>query len=245
LKKTLPALSTKRAEGKTDINGKERTPSYPAKYKTTSLNIQIFVLKRMFPQLETVSEYHKEGINNDEITLPSNGAEGWFAIPRWQKITKSYAEAVDIILKQLKDSRKIINLRVGEINDKNLREYPYSEEYMEYMSDSQNTPDILIVPAQFGLLRVNDVMSRVRTDLSESRKEFPLGSFAVGSMLLTNPDRLRKSGDLELECAGDEFCDPDYGQFDRAPCFSMKGDRMVFGSNRIVESLLASSFNPL
>ncbi|MFA5737021.1 MAG: hypothetical protein WC893_02610 [Candidatus Paceibacterota bacterium] len=50
--------------------------------------------------------------------------------------------------------------------------------------------------------------------------ECGLGAFAVGIMILTHSERLSHYDDLWIDCAGDEFDDPDAAfRFDRAPFF--------------------------
>jgi hypothetical protein len=62
--------------------------------------------------------------------------------------------------------------------------------------------------------------------------EFGLGAFAVGIMLLTHMDRLQSVDDLWIDCAGDEYHDPQssVAPFGRAPCFDFLGVELRFGT---------------
>jgi len=65
------------------------------------------------------------------------------------------------------------------------------------------------------------------------KAEFGLGAFAVGIMLLTHEDRLQHYDDLWIDCAGDEFHDPQnsVAPFDLAPIFGFRDDRLGFGTS--------------
>ncbi len=62
--------------------------------------------------------------------------------------------------------------------------------------------------------------------------ECGLGAFAVGIMLLTHPERLQHYDDLWIDCAGDEFHDPQGSDapFDRAPLFYFYDGKLKFGA---------------
>lgn len=63
--------------------------------------------------------------------------------------------------------------------------------------------DILIIPAQFGLLHRGK--SARRAQATFQRKEFGLGIVAVSAMLLTHPERKEIAGRLWINCIGDEY----------------------------------------
>ena len=52
------------------------------------------------------------------------GAEGWFAIPKWQSVAPTYGEAVQKVLDLIKKTRdgKFYNYREGQLGPKNLRQ---------------------------------------------------------------------------------------------------------------------------
>jgi hypothetical protein len=49
-------------------------------------------------------------IQRDEVALPS-GAEGYFAIPRWQNLAGTYNEAIEKVLAKLASTRPFYNYR--------------------------------------------------------------------------------------------------------------------------------------
>ncbi len=63
--------------------------------------------------------------------------------------------------------------------------------------------------------------------------EFGLGSLAVGSMLLTHPERLVRWEQLHIDCPGDEFAPGADGRFDHAPVFDFDGSRVGFGASQV------------
>jgi hypothetical protein len=77
--------------------------------------------------------------------------------------------------------------------------------------------DILIIAAQLGMRHRGRSVRRAREVFISN--EFGLGSLAVGSIILTHPERLVRWEELDMDCAGDEF-DPDAdGEFSHAPRF--------------------------
>ncbi len=167
------------------------------------------------------------------------GAEGQFAIPRWQTIVhhlpverQTYGEAVQIVLDELKKAYKgkFYNYRENEIGPDRLRQSAKSAAAWEQIGEAQKGFDILLVPAQFGLRHRGRSVRRAR-EVMESN-EFGLGAFAVGIMLLLHADRLKHYDDLWIDCAGDEYHDPrnSGAPFDRAPFFHFRGDRLGFGT---------------
>lgn len=143
-----------------------------------------------------------------------DGAEGWFAIPRWEKVAKSYNDAVPKVLNRIKMGfSDEFRSWCGENLCPSMRQTDHSERSMEKLGEEQKSHDILIVPAQFGLRHKGRSENRVN-DIMES-SEFCLGLFAVGVMLLTHPERLKQYDDLWIGCAGD-YSDED-GTFPTSP----------------------------
>ena len=58
--------------------------------------------------------------------------------------------------------------------------------------------------------------------------ECGLGTFAVGIMLLTHPERLQNCNDLWINCSGDQFNNGD-GRFDYVPYFIFHVSGVEFG----------------
>ena len=193
---------------------------YPRKHKgPKEIKEQIKALAKIFG---LDSSHALEYANN----LPQfpNGAEGWFAIPRWEKVAKTYNEAVERMLKAIASSRKFTNYREGQLGLDRLRQSARSIEMWKKIGEIQQG-DILIVPGQFGMRHRGRSVRRARVLFQAN--EFGFGAFAAGCMLLTHPERLEKYEDLFIDCAGDEYDSPGSGvRFDGAPCFDF-GDGEV------------------
>ena len=202
---------------------------------------QIVFLQKLFPGLGSANEGLLMQIKSGEIELP-NYAEGWFAVPNiWKPgglpiFGKTYSEAFQKVLDTIKKTRnsKFHNYREGQINEKRLRQSARTKEFFEKLSETQGHPDILIVPAQFGIRHRGRSVRRAREVMLDVSSEFGLGAFAVGIMLLTHPERLKDLNDLWIDCSGDEFDDPVSGvRFDHAPCFRFYDDRVKFDARAV------------
>src|SRR5687767_9172303 len=81
--------------------------TYPSGYQVKSLEEQARILRKLFPGLST---YDVEVGNQP---LPA-GAEGWFLVPRWDKVAHTYNGAVGKALDLLEESgRPFVNYRKG------------------------------------------------------------------------------------------------------------------------------------
>ncbi|GAI20277.1 unnamed protein product, partial [marine sediment metagenome] len=196
---------------------------YLSGYKSKPIVEQMKVLRELFPELGSVDE------KLAEADLPSN-AEGWFAIPRWEKIASTYGEAVQKVLDLIKQTRddKFYNYREGKLGSQYLRQHAKTAKMFQIFGDEQKDHDILVVPAQFGLNHRGKSVRRAREVMNAS--EFGLGAFAIGIMILTHPERLQHYDDLWIDCAGDEYAPGAGGGFSRAPCFCFRGGRVRFGT---------------
>lgn len=200
------------------------TYGYLSGYKPKGITEQTNRLRELFPGIGYADEKLAEG------TLPPN-TEGWFAIPRWEKIAQTYNEALQKVLDLNKQTRggKFYTYRDGELGPKQLRQAARTVSAFQKLGDAQHDHDILVVPVQFGLRHRGRSVRRAREVMHVN--EFGLGAFAIGIMLLTHPNRLAHYDDLYVDCVGDEFDDPDFdGHFDRAPCFDFRGGRVELGT---------------
>ena len=163
------------------------------------------------------------------LALPS-GAEGWFAIPKWQTLAKTYGEAVQKVLDLIKQTRNgaFCNYREGQLGPQNLRQSAKAVRAYEKLCSQQKDHDILVVPCQFGLRHRGRSVRRAREVMPTS--EFGLGAFEVGIMLLTHPERLQHYNDLWIDLAGDEFSGDGGDSFGRAPYFYFNVDGVKFGA---------------
>lgn len=180
--------------------------------KPKSITEQCNILRQIFPGIGFADE------KLAERAVPSN-AEGWFAIPKWQTLAPTYSEAVQKVLDAIKKQRgKFYNYRDGQINEERLRQTMKSAAVFQKLGREQKDHDILVVAAQFGIRHRGRSVRRAREVFAGN--EFGLGAFAIGIMILTHADRLQNLDDLWIDCAGDEFDDPDADvRFGHAPCF--------------------------
>lgn len=162
-------------------------------YKPKSITKQVKILHRFFPGISL-------NVDNKitEQELPAN-AEGWFAIPRWQSVAKTYNEAVQKVLNLIENQREGKFEFYGE---KIFRQHERTVKNLKKLASQQNGYDILIVAAQFGLKHGGRSVRRAREVFTAN--EFGLGTFEIGCMLLTHPKRFKRSKDLWIHCAGDE-----------------------------------------
>lgn len=193
--------------------------------KPKGITEQTNILRQLFPGIGFADE------KIAEQPLPPN-AEGWFAIPKWQTIAPTYGEAVEKVLAKVSETRKgkFKNWREGNLGPDRLKQSARAEKMFQTLGDEQkangSSCDILVVAAQFGLRHRGRSVRRAREVMQVN--EFGLGTFAVGIMLLTHPERLMNYDDLYVDCAGDEYAPEADGVFSRAPIFYFGGDRVEF-----------------
>jgi len=200
------------------------TYTYPPGYAIKPITEQMETLVRHFPSLN--AEQTRIFIKDElpKLELPE-GAEGWFAIPRWQKLGATYGEALQLTLSKLAETRTLYNYREGQIGPDRLRQHERTVRMMSEI-EKQQPGDILIVPAQFGLRHRGRSVRRAREVFTSN--EFGLGAFACGCMLLTHPEREQKWEQLHVDCSGDEYDPGAGGRFDGAPRFNLNDDGLEF-----------------
>ena len=97
----------------TDKYKDEEAPSnrvYPPTYRVRPVEAQVTELRKVFPSLGSCQE------RLARRQLPE-GAEAWFAIPRWQALASTYNEAVEMLLEILTSKRRFSNRIVGKLGD--------------------------------------------------------------------------------------------------------------------------------
>jgi hypothetical protein len=191
----------------------EQTPSdrtYPPTYRVRPVEAQVTALRSLFPGLGDCQE------KLARRKLPE-GAEAWFAIPRWQALAPTYNEAVEMALGILATKRRLQNRIGGKLAPKFLRPTERSTLADKILSEQQEGSDILVIASQFGLLHRGRSARRARTSMAAN--EYGLGTFAVACMLLTHPERLSAGDSLMIDCSGDEYSLSGDYTFDRVPLF--------------------------
>jgi hypothetical protein len=186
------------------------TSVYPERYRFRPVEAQVTMLRKYFPQLGDCME------RMGRRQLPE-GAEGWFAIPRWQAIADSYSEAVGQVLAVVEQQRKFANQVAGKVGTAFLRETDRAARAKEILGEQQAGNDILVVAAQLGILHRGKSARRTRVVMKAN--EYGLGTFAVGCILLTHPERLSHCDSLMIDCCGDEYSLTGSGVYDRVPLF--------------------------
>lgn len=201
---------------------------YLSGHKPILVHDQVEMLKKKFPELGD-----SPTVGNLAGDVP-NGAEGKFAIPNlWRPepvLTGTYNDNVVRVLNLIKQARngKFYNYRDGQLGPERLRQSARAEATMRKLSEEQGHPDILVIAAQFGLTHRGRSVRRAG-EVMVDQGQYGLGVFAIGVMLLTHPERLQHYNDLWIDCAGDEFDDPDAGdRFGRAPSFLFYVGRVRF-----------------
>lgn len=194
---------------------------YPENYKVKGIVEQVNILRKLFPWL---------GLADERLPaqpLPSD-AEGWFAIPKWERFAPTYGEAVERALAIIASQRKFYNYREGQFGPTYLRQHAKTKKMFQCVGDEQKNHDILVVPAQFGFRHRGRSVRRAREAFTGN--EFGLGAFAIGIMVLTHSERFVQWEQLHVDCAGDEFALV-AGNFSHAPFFDFDNGKVRFFSH--------------
>ena len=194
---------------------------YLSGYIPRGITEQTNILRQLIPGI---------GFADEKIAqqpLPAN-AEGWFAVPRWQSLAKTYGEAVQKVLDLIKKQRhgNFHNYREKKIGERYLRQHERTARKLETLADQQKGYNILVIAAQFGLRHRGRSVRRAREVFMAN--EFGLGAFEIGCMILTHPERLQHYDDLWIECAGDEYAPDGDDGFSSAPFFCFRGGLVRF-----------------
>ncbi len=183
---------------------------YPPTYHVRPVEAQVTELRKFFPSLGSCMEK----LARKPLL---EGAEAWFAIPRWQALAPTYNEAVEMVLGVLATKRKFQNRIVGRLGPTYLRQSERSKLAAKILADQQQGNDILVVAAQAGMRHRGCSARRSRVRMAGN--EFGAGVYAVACMLLTHPERLSTEDTLMIDCGGDEYSVSGDYTFDRVPLF--------------------------
>jgi hypothetical protein len=183
---------------------------YPPTYRVRPIEAQVTELRKHFPSLGSCMEK----LARKPLL---EGAEAWFAIPRWQTLARTYNEAVEMVLEVLASRRKFQNRIAGRLGPTYLRQSERSKLAAQTLADQQQGNDILVVAAQAGMRHRGCSARRARVRMAGN--EFGAGIFAVACILLTHPERLSAEDTLMIDCGGDEYSVRGDYTFDRVPLF--------------------------
>ena len=201
--------------------------------KPIEITDQIDILRSHWPKLnpDGAIRYMREQLFlNPKLQLPS-WVEGPFALIRPGFFSNLYGEELEEILKALTKARggKFYNYRDGQLGPKYLRQNTRTVAMTNLIMEQQSGSDILIVPEQFGICHRGRSVRRAREVFVGN--EFGEGAKNVGTMLITNPNRLKHYDDLYLDCPGDEYALVADGGFSSAPSFYFGAERVEFGAH--------------
>jgi len=188
--------------------GSNRT--YPPTYRVRPVEAQVTELRKHFPTLGSCMEK----LARKPLL---EGAEAWFAIPRWQALAPTYNEAVEMVLGVLATRRKFQNRILGRLGPTYLRQSERTKLAEKILADQQQGNDFIVLAAQFGMLHRGCSARRARVAMAGN--EFGMGAFAVACMLLTHSERLSAEDTLMIDCGGDEYSVRGDYTFDRVPLF--------------------------
>lgn len=183
---------------------------YPPTYHVRPVEAQVTELKKLFPSLGSCMEK----LARKPLL---EGAEAWFAIPRWQALAPTYNEAVEMVLGALAAKRKMQNRIVGRLGPIYLRQSERTKLAEKILADQQQGQDFIVTAIQAGMLHRGCSARRARVAMAGN--EFGLGVFTVAYMLLTHPERLSAEDTLMIDCGGDEYSVRGDYTFDRVPLF--------------------------
>jgi hypothetical protein len=164
-------------------------------------------------QNEIINKYF--GITVDiPQTLPqvNKEADGLFLIPNWQRLGKTYNEAVIKVIESLKKDIVCYDYLGGNWGEKYLKQI------------EREVPEIL--SCQIGKKHKGKSVKNVREIKSEN--EILLGIYEVAIILLTNPDILKSYDYLWIDCPGDKYSYLGAGRFGKAPFLFFDDGRLWF-----------------
>lgn len=166
---------------------------------------QISSLLRFFPHIDATETHRFVAERLPNISLPG-GAEGWFAIPRWQKFAENYAVAAEVVHAKWRKTPFWQEFWVssfcekgmecitsgtrlpgaGSIKPDRIRQHSASTHMLAEIEKVQSG-EILLIPAQHGLRHLGRSVIEARHSFAPN--EFGLGVFAGLCMALTHPER--------------------------------------------------------
>jgi len=201
-------------------SNESKSRNYSCKFE--SVSEQIKVLKHFFCGLD----YANERIARKHLP---EGAEGYFAIPRFEKIAPTYYEATQRVVNLIKQvyNNSSSNYREENFDPLILCQAEKKVQAFQEISQEQKSCDILIIPAQFGSRYAGLSMGSVRAEMSDN--EFGLGVYEIGIMLLTTPNRLCNNS-LLIDCVGDSFALHTIG-LNPSPNYGFYDGKIIFGMN--------------
>lgn len=162
------------------------------------------------------------------MNKPKKLAENIYEFPHWRTIAGTYPEAVQIRLDEIAATRPFYNWRKGQINGDHLRETDQKKLGIEKCTKK----NITTLTVQLGKEHKGESVETARSKIQAG--EFGLGAYEMLCILLADPDILKSSNDLWIDCPGDEFDASDSdGRFDHAPFLGFSHGELLFDTGRV------------
>jgi hypothetical protein len=165
---------------------------YPEGFRVRSVVEQALELQRIFPQLDAS---HVDELSAFDLPV---WADGWAVIPKPLCLAPNLFEAILLALNTLKEKQ---GLRVWS----KIRLSPAFLNLTERTRDAylklDTCPgDFWVVPFNFGKRWLGH--STRNADVRLAANEFGFGPYEVAMLLLTHPDRITSSRDINIDCPG-------------------------------------------
>lgn len=216
--------------------------TYPKEYEGPKpIEEQINVLATIFNLDPSHTLEFAQNLPEFKYFVPEDALPwvGWFAVPSVNALAnkhfrnvslsdQKYCQVVQFVLWKIAASRSFDNYHEGQINPHHLRACVHTEHAFNQITMMQKG-DILIIAAQLGMYHRGRSARRAREVFAAN--EFGLGSVAVGSIILTHPEREIHWSQLHMDCAGEEFDGAAIGDFSCVPSFRFDGGNVEFGVN--------------
>jgi hypothetical protein len=174
---------------------------YPSTYVVKSIEEQVAILKGFFPKYADAT--YEASVADSELPV---GADGWFAFPRekgnYSFKRKALIEAITLV----RDTgpRPFKNIYKGRLNPVYLSQTDEYRQAFARIEHEQDRHDILIIPAQTGLLHQGRSAEQA-VEHMDPKREFPLSPLEVAIILLTHQGRFKHYRDLWIDCPGYHF----------------------------------------
>jgi len=174
---------------------------YPKDFQIRSVAEQVKILLKYFPNLDAS---HVQELVSGELPV---GAEGWAVIPKPNKIG-TYHEAMRKIINLLPDVCTFKEWREGKMTEKHLRLEEKTAQAHAWLIEQPG--DFWVFPIQFGKRWAGHSVRNAQVRFADN--EFGLGPYEIAILLLTHPERITRTDQLYIGCAGCEYdYDPDAG----------------------------------
>jgi hypothetical protein len=215
------------------LAGRERRTkyTYPPKYKPLGIVEQVKALQKVsaFAELDASWALNEAEAWYDSLVLPD-----WIENPFvyvWHEALGGYHITHDLVFKAIAKERKFHNYREGQLTPERLRQHEATHE-AELKLKADQPGGFLIVPSQAGDRWGNYSVKEVRESYDEG--EFGLDGIAEGCRVISHPNRLMRFDELDMDCPGAEFDDPDADdRFDHAPYFVFGVGKVRFDTHRV------------